>query len=368
MIPAIDQQRAIDTFFDLVRIDSPSGQEEAIGQRLERLLRECGVEAGRDAGGNVIGRRPGRGRLAGLPPLLLAAHMDTVQPGTGIRPVIDGGVIRSSGETILAADDKAGITAILEALRRAEELGLETRPLEIVFTVQEETGLRGAKALDVAALAARQAVVLDSHGPVGTIVHRAPAQNAIEVVVIGRAAHAGVAPEQGISALVAAARALAAMRLGRIDDETTANFGVISGGTASNVVPERVYLKGEARSRDEGKLEAQTRHMLERLEAAAQELGARVEAKVERAYSAFSIPDDAPVIRLAGAAMRACGLEPQLVPTGGGSDANVLNAAGIQAVNLGVGYEKPHSVDECITVESLARICQVVLALVTAAA
>ncbi len=391
---AIDEQVVLDTFLHLVRIDSPSGQEGAVADFLEPLLRQLGCETWRDATGNLLGRRGGAseaissGALDGSAltsraerrsggaadgaspsarPLLLSAHMDTVQPGCGIQPQIADGVVRSDGSTILGADDKAGITAIVEALRAIADAGVRCRPLELAFTVQEETGLTGAKGLDTATLRARQAVVLDSNGPVGTIVNQAPASDALYAVVSGKAAHAGVSPELGINALQAVAQALAPMRLGRIDSETTANFGVIAGGTASNIVPDRVTLKGEARSRDEQKLAQQTGHMVELLRAAAERLGAHAEVTVTRSYGAIDVPESSPLIREIAAAIRASGLEPSLQPTGGGSDANVFNAAGIEAVNLGVGYANPHSVDEHIAVRDLVKITEVLRTLLTAA-
>jgi tripeptide aminopeptidase len=366
---AVNEQRALDTFLELVQIDSPSGQEAEVADYLLRALGGLGIVAERDRTGNVIARRAGRGHGAGQPPLLLCAHMDTVQqPGTSVRPRIDDGVIRSDGTTILGADDKAGITAVLEALRVVAEQRLASLPLELAFTVQEETGLTGSKQLDMAGLRARRALVLDSNGPVGTIVNRAPAQNSFDVAVHGRAAHAGVSPELGVSAIQAAARALAGMRLGRIDAETTANVGVISGGAATNIVPERVELKGEARSRDEAKLQAQTDHMVELFRSAAAQDGARADVSVRRVYGAIDVPAESPLVATIAAAMRRCGLTPELVPTGGGSDANILNAAGVEAVNLGIGYTNPHSVDECLAVADLVLACRVMLEVVTSAA
>jgi tripeptide aminopeptidase len=361
----IDAQTVLDTFLRLVRIDSPSGHEADVAQHLEPVLRDLGFDTRRDPTGNVIGARPGRGALAGAGALILSAHMDTVQPGIGVQPRVEDGVVRTDGSTVLGADDKAGIAAIVEAVRAVDAAGGPCRPLELVFTVEEETGLRGAKGLDVAALRARQAVILDSNGAVGTIVNQAPASDHIEAVVTGRAAHAGVAPEQGINAIVAVARALAEMRLGRIDSETTANFGVISGGVATNIVPERVVLKGEARSRSAASLRAQTEHMVSRLEAAAAALGATAEVTVTRAYDSIDVSPSAPLIADLSAAIRACGLQPTLQPTGGGTDANVLNGAGIEAVNLGVGFKGIHSVDEHIAVADLVKLTQVLCALIS---
>jgi tripeptide aminopeptidase len=354
-----------ETFFDLVRTDSPSGEEDAVAAKLLFALARAGLEASRDPAGSVIARRAGWGSGAGLPPLLLSAHMDTVQPGYGIDPQERDGIIHSNGTTILAADDKAGITAILEALRVTHGTGVDCRPVEVAFTVEEETGLAGAKALDLESIAARDAIVLDSTGPVGTIITRAPAQNGFQITVTGKAAHAGVSPEKGVSAIVAAARALAAMKLGRIDEETTANVGTITGGVATNIVPERVELKGEARSRDEAKLAAQTQHMVETFERAAREMGATADVVVTRSYSAIDVAPDAPIVALVSKAMQRCGVEPKLGATGGGSDANVYSAAGLAAVNLGIGMSNPHSVDEQIPVSELLKAAEVVLAIIT---
>jgi tripeptide aminopeptidase len=361
----VDAQTVLDTFLRLVRIDSPSGHEAALAAHLEPLLRDLGFETRRDAAGNLLGARSGRDAGDALP-LILSAHMDTVQPGVGVTPRVEEGVVRTDGSTVLGADDKAGIAAIVEAVRAVDAAGAPCRPLEIVLTVEEETGLGGSKRLDLGALRARQAVVLDSSGPVGTIVNQAPASDHIEAVVTGRAAHAGVAPEEGINALVAVARALAGMRLGRIDPQTTANFGVISGGVATNVIPERVELKGEARSRSEASLREQVEHMSSRLTDAAHAIGATADVTVTRSYGAFDIPPSAPLIAAVTAAIRACALEPLLQPSGGGSDANIFNAGGIEAVNLGLGYQAIHSVEEHIAVDDLVKITAVVRALITA--
>lgn len=356
----IEDRRALDTLLELVRIDSPSGQEDALAAYVMGALQQVGVEAARDATGNVIGRRPGKGAGAQLPPLLLGAHMDTVSPGAGVRPVVDGGVVRSSGDTVLGADDKAGITAILEALRRTHERAEHYRPVEVVLTVQEEAGLIGAKGLDVRRLRAKQGVALDAGGAVGTMVILGPAQNSIEAVIHGKAAHAGIAPEQGINAIVLAGRGVAAMAVGRIDDETTANVGVIAGGVATNIVPERVTLKAETRSRSEPKLEAQTRHMVETLERAARDGGGRAEVSVTRSYGAINITPDSPFVAEVSAAMRRAGVAPQTEATGGGSDANILHAAGIETLNLGVGYVNVHTTGEQMPVAALRQICAVV--------
>lgn len=352
------RQRLIDTFTTLVRIDNPSGGEQQMAAAVCALLRELGLTPEQDAKGNVIARVPGVGE-----PLLLNAHLDSVAPAVGKRPVIDNGVIRSAGDTVLGADDLAGVAAIIEALRALRETGAPHRAAEIVFTVEEESGLNGARELDMSRLRARQGVALDLNGPVGGICIAAPAQAGISITFVGRAAHAGVAPERGISAIVVAAEAISRMPLGRIDHETTANIGTIQGGAARNIVPERVTLVGEARSRDEAKLQRQLAAMRQACEEAAARHGAQVEFVAKQSYGPQRVAPDAPIVQLCQAAVRRIGLEPRLVETGGGSDVNIFNMRGIEAVNLSIAYEEIHSTNEHIAIDDLERAAQLVRAL-----
>ena len=355
----------LDTFLELVRIDSPSGEEAAIGAHLLGRLVEVGCEAWQDVHGNVLGRRAGRGAGASLPPILLSAHMDTVVPGHGVRPVVVDGIVRSDGTTILGADDKAGLTAILTALGRTTGDGVASRPVEIAFTVQEETGLVGAKLLDQSQFVARDGIVIDSAGPVGAIVGRGPAQDSLTFEVIGRASHAGVAPEAGISAIIVAARAIAGMRLGRIDASTTANLGTIAGGMATNIIPPQVVVRGEARSLELDLLAAQVAHMRECFETAAREAGATVIVTVTRSYEAIALAETAPVVQLVERAMRSVDVTPLMISTGGGSDANVLAGRGLSVANLGFGVVGPHALDEHVSVDDLNRIANVATAILT---
>ena len=347
--------RLLATFLDLVRISSPSGQEGAVAQALMDRLRALGLASQRDEAGNVWAMLDGQGE-----PLLLTAHMDTVSPGENVRPVVRDGVVYSDGTTVLGADDKSGVAIILEVLEALREAGAAHRPLDVLFTVAEETGLQGAKAFDTGRLRARLGVGLDAHGEQGTIVVQAPAQNAIHVRVHGRMAHAGVNPQDGINAIRVAAEAIAAMPLGRIDEETTANIGVISGGTATNIVPDLVSLRGEARSRQEAKLDQQTRRMVAALEERAAAHGATAEIDVRRAYSAFTLTEDDAVVGLVSDAMRTVGVEPLLLPSGGGSDANVLNAGGVPTVQISTGMEAVHTCDEHIAVADMAQAAEIV--------
>src|SRR6266571_71311 len=309
---AIKRDRLVDEFLDLARISSPSKREGAIAKRLTATLERMGAtvevdDAGDKVGGdvgNLLARFPGSGpRVA---PFLLCGHMDTVAPCERVTPVVDGDVIRTDGTSVLGGDDKAGIVAILEAVRVLRETQTPHGPIDVLLTICEEMGLVGAKHFDVGRLRARRGLVLDCDG-VSELITRAPAANRMQFTVHGLEAHAGIAPEQGLSAIKVAGEAIAAMRLGRVDAETTANIGRIEGGLASNIIPNRVHLRAEARSLSEAGLEAQTRHMAECFERAAarhrvtvegREHAARFEARVDRDYDALSVADSAPIVRL----------------------------------------------------------------------
>ncbi len=357
----IDANRLRDSFLALVRIDNPSGQEVAMAEAVMARLRDLGLLPEQDGKGNVIAAMAGRGE-----PLLLSAHLDSVAPAVGKEPVVADGVVRSAGVTVLGADDLAGVAAILEGVRSARKQDGHCRAAEIVFTVEEEIGLHGARALDYRRLRSKLGVALDLNGELGGICISAPAQDAIRVTIHGRAAHAGVAPEQGVSAIRVAAEAIAAMPLGRIDSETTANVGVIEGGAATNIIPDRVMLKAEARSRDASKLDRQTKAMRAAFEAAASHHGAAVDFQAERAYGPIRVAEDAPIVQLCRRAVQAIGLEPCLIATGGGSDVNVFGMHGIAAVNLSIGYREIHTPGEHISLSDLEQAARLVEALLTA--
>ncbi|GIV95882.1 MAG: peptidase M20 [Herpetosiphonaceae bacterium] len=356
----VNADRLLQTFLDLVVLDNPSGSEEAIAQAVVTHLEQLGLSYERDEAGNIIARLTGEGD-----PLLLSAHMDSVPPAVGKRPVVRDGYVYSSGDTVLGADDLAGVAAILEAVRSVRESGKRHRAAELVFSVREEVGLQGAKALDCSRLRAREGVALDMTGPVGGVCVAAPSQNSFKATIHGKAAHAGVAPEAGINAIVVAAEAIAAMRLGRIDEETTANIGIIEGGSAPNIVPDRVLVRGEVRSRNPASLDAQTAAMCRALEETAARHGARVEIEVQRMYESYRIEPDAPLLRQLDQVIRSIGLEPKHIVTGGGSDVNIFNANGIVAANLSIGYEQIHSTEERIALQSLQDSARLVAALLT---
>jgi tripeptide aminopeptidase len=356
--PVINQARLLSTFLSLLKIDSPSGQEQPVIGDLESRLTALGLITEIDATGNLIGRLAGHGE-----PLILCAHVDHVVPCIGINPKVTDGVIRSDGRTVLGGDDTSGVAIILELLElvKARRSDAWDQPaLEIVLTVQEETGLTGSKGLDTSRLRAREAIVLDMGGPIGLICVQAPSQTKITAVVRGRKAHAGMAPELGINAIRVAAEAIASMPLGRIDYETTANIGVIHGGEATNIVPDRTEIKGEARSHDRDKLEQQTQAMVDALHDAANRHETCADVDVTLSYTGFRVPDDAPLVRRLSEASRACGHEPILMPTGGGSDANIFNALGIQSVAFSTGMAQVHTTEEQIAISDMALCGEVI--------
>ena len=369
----INENRLVSGFMDLVQVDSESGYEGQMVETLKHKLTGLGIEviiddAVKKTGtetGNLIARI--NGNVNG-PTLMFCAHMDTITPGRGIKPVLENGIIRSAGETVLGADDKAGIAAIIEAVTILQEEKLPHGNLELVFTICEETGLSGAKNLDFSLLSADMGFVLDCDGPPGTIINRGPSQDKIKAEVLGKAAHAGINPEHGINAIQVASRAVVKMQLGRIDEETTANIGLISGGVAINVVPDRVTLHGETRSLQDEKRVRQTRLMCDTLKEVAQESGARLLLDVTTIYPAMHVSEDSVVVKLAMRSAEQTGLTPIIRGTGGGSDTHVFNDHGIPSVNLGIAMQKVHTTDEYIRVEDLTAVASYVLAIIQEAA
>jgi tripeptide aminopeptidase len=363
----INPPRLKDEFLELVSIASPSRREGSLARRLEAILKSMGAtvevdEAGERVGGdtgNLLARFPGT--APGAPPFLLSGHMDTVGPADAIRPVVEGDVVRTDGTSVLGGDDKAGVVAILEAVRVLRELDIPHGDLEVVLTICEENGLLGAKHFDTGRLRARRGLVLDVDG-VCELITRAPAANRLTFTVHGLAAHAGICPEQGMSAIRIASEAIAAMRLGRLDAETTANLGVIEGGLAGNIVPAWARVRGETRSQSLEQLEAQTTHMRRCFEEAAarhrvrvgeRHHEARVETEVDRQYGRLDIRDDAAIVRLVQSAAGAMGRGCRTRSTGGGSDANVFVERGLEVANLACGMREIHTVNEWVDLRDL---------------
>ncbi|HEX8853522.1 MAG TPA: M20/M25/M40 family metallo-hydrolase, partial [Pyrinomonadaceae bacterium] len=305
----------------------------------------------------------------GAEPIMMSAHMDTVVPGEGVKPVVEGDIIRTDGTTVLGGDDKSGCAVILETIRCLKEQNIPHTDIEAVFSICEEVGLLGAKHLDVSRIRSKYGIVFDSDDP-GFLFTKGPSANHLEFKVHGLESHAGVAPEQGISAIKVAAEAITNMKLGRIDEETTANIGVIHGGAATNIIPNLVTLWGEARSLNEEKLEAQCDHMIACFREAAEgyevtvegkTTKASVKAKVERDYSAMDVPDSSRVVRLVIEAASRMGLEVQTMASGGGCDANIFNRKGIECANLGTGMRAIHTVNEWLDVKDMYASAEMTL-------
>jgi len=359
----VNRERLRATFLELVQIDAPSRREGPVSRHVSAVLEQldaCIVidDAGaRLSGetGNLIAHLPG---TVAAPPVMFCAHLDTIEPTGALQVRQQESLLTSDGTTILGADDRAGVAAILELVMMLRETGLPHPPLELVFPVAEEIGVMGSMVLDYNLLSAPYGFVADSSGPVGKIIHRAPAQQHLHITIHGRAAHAGMAPEEGINAITVAARAIAGMRQGRLDDETTANIGKITGGKATNIVPDTVEMEGEARSRDPRKLAEQVAHMRECFEQAARDASATVEIVVSDVYPAFNLATDDPAVRLASEALRALDIPPLVTATGGGSDANFFNAHGISAVILSAGYEHPHGHNESQDLDQLVLLVE----------
>ncbi|HBV87645.1 MAG TPA: peptidase M20 [Desulfosporosinus sp.] len=366
----INRERLLAEFLELIRIDSPTKNEREIADVLKGRLQSMGLAVTEDNVGQRIGGNSGnvfaylKGNLPKAPIILFSAHMDTVDPCLNIEPVLHEGVISSKGPTILGADDKSGIAPILEALRTIKEQNVPHGDIQIIFSVAEEGGLKGAKNLDQALLKADLGFVMDCVGGPGEIILAAPGQDRLNVMIKGRAAHAGFAPEDGISSIVVAAKAISSMSTGRIDEETTSNIGTIQGGRATNIVADRVDITCEARSRDLRKLEHQTAHMCETFQRCAEEMGAVAEIEVIRLYEPFTLTEDSQVVAIASQAARSAGLNVITGVTGGGSDANYFNRYGVPCAVLGTGMHKPHTTEEWIEEEDLYKTTNLLLEII----
>jgi tripeptide aminopeptidase len=315
--------------------------------------------------GNILCRLPGR--QDGGTPIFLCAHLDTVPPEAAIEPVVEDGMVRNAAGTILGADNKSAVAVMLEAARRIVAENRAHAGVELLFTSKEEVGLIGAYAFDHTRLEARLGYVYDQAAPIGEIVLGAPTQRSVFARFHGRASHAGMYPEEGRSAVLAAARAIADMRLGRIDERSSANVGVISGGTARNIVPEWCSFEAEARSRDPKTVAVLVQEMLDAIGFAASTSDCTAETVVEETYNGYTFGEDEPAVRLAAEGLRRTGQEPSTAFSGGGADANVFNERGLPCVNLANGMIDIHTPDERIAVADLEAMVEVTLAIVEAA-
>jgi tripeptide aminopeptidase len=364
-----ERQQLGETFASLCRIESPSGRERECADWVAAELDGMGVgveedgagaAAGSDAG-NLLARLPGRGAES----MLLCAHLDTVPLNAPVDPVVVNGGWENSGDGILGADNKAAVAVIVELVRRLR--GLPEPPevgVELLFTVCEEVALRGAKAFDTNRLISRFGYVFDHASPIGEVVLASPTYYRIVADIHGRAAHAGIRPENGRSAILAAARGVAAMRLGRLDPETTANVGTISGGTNANVVPERCHVEAETRSIDAPRAEAVATEMVDHLQEAADASECDLDVTVERLFEGYRTRARDPQVALAELALGDCGYQPRQIVTGGGSDANALQTSGFACTNLANGTERNHEPTERVSVDALEGMLEVAIALV----
>ncbi|RBW70632.1 M20/M25/M40 family metallo-hydrolase [Bacillus taeanensis] len=365
----INKERLIEEFLELLKVDSETKYEREIADVLKKKFSSLGVDVVEDnaaektghGAGNLICTLEGKKEVD---PIYFTSHMDTVVPGNNVKPSIKDGYIITDGTTILGADDKAGLAAMLEALKVIKEKEIEHGTIQFIITVGEESGLQGAKVLDPSYIKAKFGFALDSDGKVGDIIVGAPTQAKINAIIKGKTAHAGVAPEKGISAITVAAKAVARMPLGRIDSETTANIGRFAGGTQTNIVCDHVEILAEARSLVPEKMEEQANKMKKAFEAAAEEMNAEAEVTIEVMYPGFKFKDGDYVVEIAKQAAEAIGRSPKLLHSGGGSDANIIAGHGIPTVNLAVGYEDIHTTNEKMPIEELVKTSELVLAII----
>jgi len=351
-----NRERLIKTLMDLIRIDSPTGEEDEMDREVTSRLQALGFVVHHDSFNNVIARLDGIGE-----PVMLSAHLDTVEPGRGIKPVLHGDTLRSDGSTILGGDCKAGVSIILEGITSVIEAGGQHLPVEVAFSRAEEGGLVGVHHMDFSRISAKRGVVFDAEGGVNRITVAAPAQNVVKAHIQGRAAHAGLEPENGISAVLIAAHILTQLPLGRIDAETTSNIGRVEGGLKRNIIPETAYMDGEIRSRDQSKLDQYTQRFREVFgTVAAQYPKAKVSLEVENTYYSFSVDASNPTVAMISRALADAGLKPQLEGSGGGSDANVFFENGIAALPVGIGVRAFHTKEETVIIPEVlegAEIC-----------
>ncbi len=370
----INRERMLNHVLELIQIDSHSREERDVAMKLKADCEALGGTVYIDSAGEKVGGNVGnvivhfKGTNPNAPPFFLSSHMDTVVPGKGVKPIREGNIIRTDGTTVLGGDDKTGCSIIVECIRTLQEQNIPYSDLQIVFTICEEVGLLGAKNCEIDRVSAKFGLVLDSDDP-GHLITKAPSSNRMRFTIYGLEAHAGVCPEKGISAIKIASEAIAEMKLGRIDHETTSNIGTINGGVAVNVVPNRVDLYCEARSHNDDKLETQTSHMVDCLERAVSHhevtndghtIKARLEKHIERDYHRMDLADDSMIVKLVKQAAHNLGHDCEPLPTGGGCDANIFNRKGIECANLGTGMHNIHTVKEYMSIDDFYQSADIV--------
>lgn len=348
-------QRMIDQFMEMVRIDSESGNEAEFIAWLKKELDKLGATTTIDGYGNLIAKLDGK-NSSFTEPILLSCHADTVKPGVGIEPILEDGVIRSKGDTILAADDKAGIAEMLEAIRTADV----HPPLEIAISRQEEVGLLGVKNMDYSLITAKKGFLLDND-TLDTIVIGGPSYFAIDVKVMGKAAHAGMEPEKGTNAIQAASRAISNLRLGRLDHETTANVGVIKGGMIRNGVPDSCEFLAECRSLTHEKAQSLADEMVFVIRQQVEAYGADVAMRVDNLCKAVDIPEDSETVLIAKKALKTAGVDATTTFITGFTDASIYNNQGIEVAVVGIGARDEHATSEHIHVADMEKALTMIL-------
>ncbi len=374
----INETRLRDLLMELCSIDSESREEREVAQHLIKVMKAMGAQVEVDGAGEAVGGNTGNlicrfpATSPDAPPIFLAAHMDTVTPGKGVSPILDGNIIRSNGKTVLGGDDKSGCAIIAEVCQVMTEQNLPHGGIEAVFTICEEVGLLGAKFLDISKLSSSYGLVLDSDD-IGFLFTQAPASDKMKWTIYGLEAHAAMAPEQGMSAIKIAGEAIAKMKLGRVNNQTVANIGSIHGGGPDNIVPNRVVVTAEARSLTVEGLEAQTRHMDECFREAAANYevtvdgvknAARVETDIHREYDTMNVSVDSTIVKLVLEAANNLHHKVETLSMMGGCDANVLNKKGLESANLGTGMRAIHTVNEWLDLRDLNKSASVVLEIV----
>lgn len=364
----INKDRVLNNFLEMVKIPSPSKNEREIGNYLKKSLKELGAEVVEDNAGEKCGGNCGniigffKGELEGT--VLFSSHMDTVLPCEKIEPIFENGVIKTDGTSVLGGDDKGGIAAILEMLRYMKEKKIRHKSIVVIFSICEEIGLLGAKNLDIEKYSVDKAFVLDSSGKPGKVIIQAPSAAKGTLKVIGKPAHAGLAPEDGINALLVASSAITKIKLGRVDDETTSNIGKIIGGKSSNIVLPEISMLYEARSLSKEKLDSLLKETKEIFNETAKEFGAKFEENIKIEYPGFKLSENSEIVKLVEKACKKAEIEFVATSSGGGSDTNIYNSKGIPAVNLAVGMTKVHTVDEFIKLDDIIDLTKILIEII----
>ncbi|NMA81945.1 MAG: M20/M25/M40 family metallo-hydrolase [Jeotgalicoccus halophilus] len=365
----MNKDRLTEQFLEIVQIDSESGAERQVADYLKNILTELELSGFEDdtreqtgyGAGNLIYTLKGE---ENIPAVAFMVHMDTVTPGVGVKPHIEDGYVYSDGTTILGSDDKAGVSAVIEAVKVLKEENIPHGDVEVIITVGEETGLVGAKALDIKNIKSKFGYAVDGTGQVGTIVNRAPSQTKIKAQIYGKKAHAGIEPEKGISAINLAAKAISKMELGRIDEETTANIGTIKGGQATNIVADHAEILAEVRSLSDEKLQAESEKIKTAFEETAKALGGSADVQVDLMYPSLHAKEDEAVITTAAEAVKNIGRQADIISLGGGSDGNIFHGQGVSTAILGVGYEYIHTTSERMPLEELYKMTDLIVEIV----